>query len=204
MTLGFVSWPKRLDEPGPVILPKFVEKQQYLEALTNVEGKGLDYSAEFRLSEFLNLFDLKKTFVQNLFSQQIIIPVRNERGRGSVRRYNAHNILQILLARSMVGEGLPYERIRYYLGLLQMFIVGDENFIKIVSDVGSAGFIHDRYAVVGVNYFIADKLPTSPKRYEHFLKALEARNFDLGLVGYVHFLNVLNVRRYMELKLSNT
>jgi hypothetical protein len=183
----------------------FEQRRKALAALKKIEKKPPIYGYEFRLSEIVQNFKIKKSFILNLVNLGIIKPFRDVKGRGRVRGYSFWNVMQVLLFASLAQMEVSYSAAKDILESLEVSLIDDADFIRLISTLQIIGFMDGR-KLIRIDFFDpTEEKAATPSGVAPPCSAYELAEYNLKaeLITFMYLLDVRNVRLYAQDRLKN-
>lgn len=196
-----------LDKNRNVYEKEREQKNEVLFEFDRVNGKTHEdkiYTRQFRLSNILKAFNLKKNFILNLVSSGIVKPFRDVKGRGGTRVYSYWNLMQIVLFSYLVKLGISYSQAKSVLEHLEEFIMGEIKYFRLILHIIIAGFVDGESKIGVVTYNPGDAIDTSPGiTLNGFIDKLENEHLDPKRISFFYILSVRSIKQYVDERIKD-
>jgi len=183
------------------------QKNEALIKFDRVNGKTHEdkiYTRQFRLSNIMKAFSLKKNFVLNLVSSGIVKPFKDVKGRGGTRVYSYWNLIQIVLFSYLIKLGISYSQAKSVLEHLEEFIMGEMKYFRLILHIIIAGFVDGESKIGVVTYDPGDAVEPSPGiTLSGFIDKLENENLDPKKISFFYILNIRSISQYVDERIKD-
>jgi hypothetical protein len=156
----------------------------------------------FKLTEITKIFNINRHFVIHLVETQVILPLKDIKGRGQSRSYSYVNVLEIGIFIYLKKLDISHDRAGQILAALRPYLPGPINVLSYISIIG---FLDETKPQSYIDVDIRHNLSL-----EQFLKKAIKVNremkLDRGILGddfaYYFILDVRNIIRYIDSKIT--
>jgi hypothetical protein len=192
---------KSLESDGAIYTKELAQRDGILDEFNRVNPQSDDlevYAMQFRLSNILKAFGLKKNFVLNLVSMGIVRPFKDVEGRGGTRIYSFWNLVQFVLFSHLTKLGISYSQAKSVLESLEEFLLGEIQYLRLVLHIVIAGLIDGENKIGFVTYDSQNGFDELPGlTLDRFIDQLVLKGITPKRISFFYILNVKSIVQYV-------